>query len=60
MMEEVLSMLKSMAAERDAQYEVLLGEITKIQQQMQFLEARILNQSIAHRTTERSIKKRSY
>jgi hypothetical protein len=59
-MDEILAMLKSMAAERDAQYEVLLGEITKLQQQLQFLEAKILSQGIAHRTTDRPIKKRSH
>jgi hypothetical protein len=36
----------------------LLGEITRLQQQLQFLEARILNQSIAHRTTEPIRKRR--
>jgi hypothetical protein len=32
-MDEIVALLKSMTADRDAQYEVLLGEIAKLQQQ---------------------------
>jgi hypothetical protein len=58
MMDEVLAMLKSMENENNARHEVLLGEITKLQQQLQFLEARILNQSMAHRTTTPKVGRR--
>jgi hypothetical protein len=51
MTDDVVAMLRSMQIELEARFESLMQELSKVQQQLRFLEAAIIEQKIAHRTT---------
>ena len=53
MTDDVVAMLRSMQTELEARFEILMQELSKLQQQLRFLEAAIIEQKIARRTTGR-------